>query len=83
MDNTWNPGTTSVLGDADGAAEVCATDALDGGVPAGGEDEPTVPQPVRARAATAVTPAAALAMPRTCRGVESFITVTSRHWTVS
>jgi hypothetical protein len=77
MDSNWNPGTTSVLADDDGSAEVCATDALDGGAPAGGGDELTVPQPARARAATAVTPAAALAMPRTCRGVESFITVTS------
>jgi hypothetical protein len=72
-------------GDADGAADVAAIGAPDGGVPEEPEEEaePTGPQPARAIAPINATPDATRTGPRADRGMESFITLTSRHVTVS
>jgi hypothetical protein len=81
IDRTWNPGTRSLLtaGDAEGAADSEATGAPDDGVPGEDEVELMGPQPARARAAINAAPDATLTGPRTSRGMESFITVTSRQ----
>jgi hypothetical protein len=70
-------------GVAEGAADVAATGAPDDGDPGEDEAELMGPQPARAIAAVKATPDAARTGPRTGRGMESFITVTSRHVTVS